>query len=184
MAKKKSKVKTPKWKSENILYTSFNKMSADLARGYIDTDQMLASYTSLVKIARARVSKTMKSALPYGKGHIPTFKSPMNIITESELAHEYTDVVKFLLRENTTQTGRMKQFRQVQKLLRKQGFNLSPRNFQKFVNFMDWFYSSSYAGKYDSNADITVEVFNKSGKTSPSQWNRLFKEYQESGDFD
>ena len=49
---------------------------------------------------------------------------------------------------------------------------------------MDWFYSSSYAGKYDSNADITVEVFNRSRKTSPSQWNRLFKESEESGDFD
>ena len=179
MAKRK-----PKWRTQNLQYTSFNKMAADLARGYIDKDMMIESYKNLVRVAQRRVNAVQKSELPYAKGRKPVFIKPENIITESMLAHEYTDVVKFLQRENTTVSGRVAQFEKVRKQLQKQGFNLTKRNFNKFTNFMDWFYQSKYAALYDSSQDIVTEVFNRSGKTSPMQWARLFEEFEESGAFD
>ena len=179
-----AKKKMPKWRTQNLQYTSYNKMAADLARHYIDMDQMTESYKNLVKIAQRRVNAVMKSELPYAKGHKPVFMKPENIITESQLAHEYTDVVKFLQRHNTTVSGRTAQFAKVQKQLKKQGFNITKKNFNKFTNFMDWFYSSKYAAMYDSNQDIVTEVFNRSGKSSRAQWDRLFREFEESGAFD
>lgn len=179
-----AKKKMPKWRTQNLQYTSFNKMSADLARHYIDFDQMVDSYKNLVKIAQRRVNAVQRSDLPYAKGRKPVFMKAENIVTESQLAHEYTDVVKFLQRKNTTVSGRVAQFEKVRKQLKKQGFNITKKNFNKFTNFMDWFYASKYAAMYDSNQDIVTEVFNRSGKSSRVQWDRLFKEFEESGAFD
>lgn len=169
-----------KWR-QYANYSSFSKLSADLARGRVDMDMMISQYTHLYRVAQRRVTAVQKSSLPYGKGHKPAFIKPENIVTEGMLAREYTDVVKFLKRKNTTVAGRLKQFTKIQNSLRKQGFNITKKNFNKFVNFMDWFYASKYAAMFDSNEEIVNDVFNKVKRTSPSQWAKLFEEFIASG---
>ena len=175
--------KEPKWKQ--YIYTdSYRRLSSDMAKGAVDKGMLIDRYRHLYSVAQRRITAVQKSDLPYGKGRKPFFRKPDKLITEADVAHEFSDIAKFLLRANTTKSGRMAQFKKVQQSLKKQGFNVTKKNFNKFVNFMDWFYQSKYAALYDSSQDIVTEVFNKSGKTSASQWNRLFSEFQESGAFD
>lgn len=172
----------PKWQSWS--YKSYNKLASDLAAGRVDMDQIRSQYTELRRIASRRVNAVQKSSLPWTKGEKPVFMKSGNIVTEGQLAHEYIDIVKFLTRKNTTVKGRERQFQNVQRSLKAQGFNITKRNFGKFTRFMQWFKASKYAAMYDSNQDIVNEVFNAGGRGGANNWSSLFQEFMESGEFD
>ena len=46
---------------------------------------------------------------------------------------------------------------------------------------MEWFESSEYSGKYDSNDRIVKDVFESAEAATPEEWEKLFKSFIKSG---
>lgn len=168
MAKKKSKNALLSFKSRNELIGAINK-------GQITEAQIKKEYIDLRKQAIRQIKRIESSNVPFYGGDKPYPRAVSKLVTTADLIGEVTDVLRFMHSKRYSITDRRKTKAKIISTLQKHGISVDESNFDKWIQFIQWFKLSAYSALYDSSSDITEEVFQEGANSQ--DWERLFKEY-------
>lgn len=168
---------------ETIKNASYNQIVGMLNTGNLQEKELRKAYSQLRDIAEKRIKRVSTEEVTKEFGTVDTydengvyFRKIKNISTTSELVRELVDMTKFLRSKRSTVKGLRKQREQIISKVEAYGFDVDKDNYLDFIRFMNWFKSSEYAKKYDSDSEEVQEVFN-SGATSEADWKELFQAY-------
>ena len=162
-------------------YTQLGKL---LSSGEISEAAMRNYYRTEVKKARNRISKLKSERITreYGKQDLPRFMSYRNLTTTSALLHEIADLNRFLNKKTSLESGLKRQKEARMKNLKQAGVDITPENYSMWDQFIRWFNLSEYSKKFEYEEIVVQDVFEeavKNEKSTPAEWERLFKKYAE-----
>lgn len=160
-------------------YTQLGKM---LTSGEVTEAALKNYYRQEYKKAKSRIRKLDTEAVEkeYGKQDIPKFLNIKNLTTTSALLHEIADISRFMRHRSSTMGGLRREKKARLENLKKFGLNVTPENYGKWNEFVNWFNLSEYSKKFMYEAEEVKDVFTESledEKATPEEWDKLFKEY-------
>lgn len=169
---------------KKIQSLSYQQLGEAVGAGEYSVKDLRKAYTQMRDIAVKRLKRleTQKNVQQFGKPNLyinngEYFRKTKNLIGETELLKEITDVSKFLTSKRSTISGLKETRAKTIETMREAGMDLKDSDYVDFMKFMKWFHASEYAKKYDSDASVVAEVFNNE-KSNPAEWRRLFESYR------
>lgn len=156
-------------------YTSRNELIAALNKGSITEKDLRGVYSAFRKQINAQAARIDKSDIPFLPGSNPSMRKLKNIITTRDLVSEIADGLRFYHSKSYSRKGRVAQRQAAIKALNAHGINISVDNWGKWREFMEWFKHTEYSVLYDSDSEITMDVFN--GGATVEQWERIFADF-------
>lgn len=165
-------------------YTQLGKL---LSSGEISEAALRNYYRTEVKKARNRISKLKNPRIEqeYGKQDLPRFMSLRNLTTTSALLHEIADLNRFLNKRTSLESGLKHEKQYRMEYLQNEGINISEGDYTKWDEFIKWFYLSEYSKKFEYVDEVVCDVFEEAienEKSTPEDWEKLFKKYAENED--
>lgn len=162
---------------------TYNQLVTALSKGEITEKELRRQYTVYSNLANAQIKRIEKSDVPFYTDK-PFFMKSRNIVTTRALLHEIASLNKFTSSKNYTLSGRRATREKTLNTLRERyGISLSGDEYGRFIRFMEWFKNTELAVKYDSDADIVVDVFEATEGASPTQWEKLFSMFEQSSNY-
>lgn len=160
-------------------YTQLGKL---LSSGDISEAAMRNYYRTEVKKARNRISKLKNERIvsEYGKQDLPRFMSLKNLTTTAALLHEIADLNRFLNKKTSLESGLKRQKESRLKNLHEMGVDIDEDNYTLWDRFIKWFNLSEYSKKFEYEELVVQDVFDeavKNEKSTPAEWEKLFKKY-------
>lgn len=165
-----------------IQKASYTQLGEMLTSGEVTEAALKNYYRQEFKKAKSRIRKLEKESTikEYGAQDIPKFLNIKNLTTTSALLHEIADISRFMRRRSSTIGGLKREKEARLKNLKKFGLNVTPENYGKWNEFVNWFNLSEYSKKFEYEAEEVKDVFTeslKNEKATPEEWERLFNEY-------
>lgn len=165
-------------------YTGRKQLAADINKGVITEKELASAYSRLRKNVMAQIRKIQKSDIPFLSGKIPApptikdLRGPLGINTKA-LLYETSEMLKFVKGKSYTMPQRREQRRKAVEALKARGIEISVADWGKWREFIEWFTNTEYAALYDSDSEVTMEVFEQGSNSF--EWNKLFKEWINNG---
>lgn len=156
-------------------YTNYNELVGALKRGAIHESEIAKVYPSLRKRMMEQSKRIAKSNVSFMRGEAFTMKKWSEIVTTRDLVHEVASALKFYHSSYYKISDRREVLNATISKIQAKGLNVNKRNLNKFFEFMAWLRHSAYSALYDSDSEVTMDVFNEG--SSPRQWEKLFREY-------
>lgn len=158
-----------------------------LSAGGISEAALRNYYRTEVKKARNRISKLKNPRIEreYGKQELPRFSSLRELKTTSALLHEIADLNRFLNKRTSLESGLKHEKQYRMEYLQSEGINVSEGNYNMWDEFIKWFNLSEYSKKFEYVDAVVGEVFEEAienEKSTPEDWEKLFKKYAENED--
>lgn len=166
-------------KYSDIAGMSLNRLKKAVVSGELSVPEIKTAYTSLRRTAMQRERRVGAAAIvkEFGNTDREYFRKPSTLTTTADLLRELADVNRYLKSKRSTITGLKDQRKNVINSVREMGFDVDTENYSDFIKFMNWFRSSEYSMKYDSDSEEVAEVFN-SEKAKKSAWKKAFQAFQ------
>lgn len=161
-------------------YTNRNQLAADIKKGKITEKELISAYSRLRKNVVAQIKKIQKSDIPFLAGKVPTPPTVKDLtgalgVNQRALLYETAEMLKFVQSKSYSLPQRKAQRKKAVEMLNARGINITESEWGKWREFMEWFKHTEYAALYDSDSDITQEIFEQG--SSSLEWDRLFKEW-------
>lgn len=170
-----------------IRESTYTQLGQLLTSGEITEVALRNYYRTEVKKARNRISKLKSSRIEqeYGKQDLPRFLSLKNLTTSSALLHEIADLNRFLNKKTSLESGLKRQKEARFNNLREMGVDIDEENYSMWDRFIKWFNLSEYSKKFEYEEIVVHDVFEeaiKNEKSTPAEWEKLFRKYAENED--
>ena len=151
-----------KKKSKNVLlnYKTRNELVGAIQKGQISEAQIKKAYIDLRKQAIRQIKRIESSNVPFYADK-PYPRAVSKLVTTADLVGEVTDVLRFINSKRYSLTDRRNTKKKIIATLQKHGIDVTEANFEKWIQFIQWFKLSAYSALYDSSSDITEEVFSE-----------------------
>lgn len=165
-------------------YTGRKQLAADINKGVITEKELASAYSRLRKNVMAQIRKIQKSDIPFLSGKIPApptikdLRGPLGVNTKA-LLYETSEMLKFVKGKSYTMPQRKEQRRKAVAALNARGIEINESDWGKWREFIEWFKNTEYAALYDSDSEVTLEVFEQGSNSF--DWNKLFKEWVNNG---
>ena len=161
-------------------YTSRNQLAADIKKGKISEKELVSAYSRMRKNVMAQIKKIQKSDIPFLAGKVPAPPTVKELtgamgINQKALLYETAEMLKFVQGKSYTLPQRKLQRKKAVKILNERGINITESEWGKWREFIEWFRHTEYAALYDSDSDVTQEIFEQG--SSSLEWDKLFKEW-------
>lgn len=161
-------------------YTSRNQLAADIKKGKISEKELLSAYSRMRKNVMAQIKKIQKSDIPFLAGKVPappTIKELTGAmgINQRALLYETAEMLKFVQGKSYTLPQRKVQRKKAVEILNARGINITESEWGKWREFIEWFRHTEYAALYDSDSEVTQEIFEQGSNSL--EWDKLFKEW-------
>lgn len=157
-------------------YTGKNDLIAALNKGVISEKDLRKVYSSFRKQINAQVKNIQKSDIKFLPGTAPTMRKAANVITTRDLVSEIAQGLRFYHSKSYSRPQRVEQRRKSIEALAARGINIPIDRWDEWREFMQWFYHTEYAAKYDSDSGIVMEVFEQG--SCAAEWERAFREWK------
>lgn len=166
-------------KYSDIAGMSLNRLQKAVVSGELSVPEIKTAYTSLRRTAMQRERRVGAANIvkEFGNTDREYFRKPSTLNTTADLLRELADVNRYLKSKRSTITGLKDLRKNVINSVQNMGFDVDNENYPEFIKFMNWFKSSEYSMKYDSDAEEVAEVFN-SEKAKKSVWKKAFQAFQ------
>ena len=161
-------------------YTGRKQLAADINKGVITEKELASAYSRLRKNVMAQIRKIQKSDIPFLAGKVPApptikdLRGPLGVNTKA-LLYETSEMLKFVKGKSYTMPQRKEQRRKAVAALNARGIEINESDWGKWREFIEWFKNTEYAALYDSDSDVTQEIFEQG--SSSLEWDKLFKEW-------
>lgn len=165
-------------------YTSRKQLAADIKKGVITEKELASAYSRIRKNVMAQIRKIQKSEIPFLAGKIPApptikeLRGPLGVDTKA-LLYETAEMLKFVKGKSYTMPQRKEQRRKAVAALKARGIEINEADWGKWREFIEWFKHTEYAALYDSDSEVTLEVFEQGSNST--EWNKLFREWVNNG---
>lgn len=161
-------------------YTSRNQLAADLKKGKISEKELVSAYSRMRKNVMAQIKKIQKSDIPFLAGKVPAPPTVKELtgalgVNQKWLLYETVEMLKFVQGKSYTLPQRKVQRKKAVEMLNARGINITESEWGKWREFIEWFRHTEYAALYDSDSDVTQEIFEQG--SSSLEWDKLFKEW-------
>ena len=161
-------------------YTSRNQLAADIKKGKISEKELVSAYSRMRKNVMAQIKKIQKSDIPFLAGKVPAPPTVKELtgalgINQKALLYETAEMLKFVQGKSYTLPQRKVQRKKAVEILNARGINITESEWGKWREFIEWFRHTEYAALYDSDSEVTQEIFEQG--SSSLEWDKLFKEW-------
>lgn len=161
-------------------YTSRNQLAADIKKGKISEKELVSAYSRMRKNVMAQIKKIQKSDIPFLAGKVPAPPTVKELtgalgLNQKALLYETAEMLKFVQGKSYTMPQRKEQRRKAVEALKARGIEINEADWSKWREFIEWFRHTEYAALYDSDSEVTQEIFEQG--SSSLEWDKLFKEW-------
>ena len=168
-------------KKELSKYENSKQVTAALNKGLITEKDLIDAYRRLRSDVMSNIRRIQKSDIPFLTGKIPappTIKDITGVfgVDKRALLRETGQMLKFLHSKSYTRKQRVTQRKLAIESLEKRGIYITVNEWGKWREFMEWFKHTEYSALYDSDSQITQDVFEEGSNST--EWDRLFKEWK------
>lgn len=168
-------------------YKNRTQLAADLRKGIITEKDLVSAYSRMRKNVMAQIKKIQKSDIPFLAGKIPAPPTVKDLtgalgINQKALLYETAEMLKFVRGKSYTMPQRREQRRKAVEALRARGIEIKETDWGKWREFIEWFKHTEYAALYDSDSEVTLDVFEHGSNST--EWNKLFREWVNKGPYD
>lgn len=156
-----------------------NELIAALNRGEFTEKQLRSAYSKLRSNVLKQVKAIEKSEIGFVRGEKPNPRALKNLWGEGSLVSEVMDTLRFVNSKSYSIKSRLETRTKTLQTLAKRGIYIPRQDYLKWVEFIQWFRMSEYAALYDSDSDVTQDIFAEGYDSD--DWERLFREYVSKG---
>lgn len=162
-------------KSELLTYKSRSELVKALDSGKITEKQLRGVYSSFRRQIMSQVKNLEQRGLGFSGGARPSLRYARNLTTTRDLVAEIAEGLRFYHGGAYTVAQRRARKAKTIQTLQKHGFNVTESNFNEWTEFMNWFKLSEFSARYDSDSEVTLEVFDAGANAA--EWERFFREW-------
>lgn len=187
MAKtKKSKPRKNKGDSPAISfakkYDSYNSLVAAINRGELTEKDIRKVYSSFRKRINEQVKRTQASDIPFLPGNAPYMSKAENLITGRDLVHEVAKGLRYYHSKSYSRAQRVAQRATAISKLAEHGIVITVDQWDDWRRFSQWLEASSFATLYDSDSDVSQEVFGDAPQATGEDWKVAFLRWMKKND--
>lgn len=154
---------------------AYIEIEADLLLGNITHKELKQVYTRFRKRIMSQVARTRNSDIGFLPGNEPYMKKVSELENNRDMVHQIADALRYYNSKSYTRKQRLEQRATAIAKLAEHGIHISPDQWDDWRRFIQWFKHTEFASKYDSDSQVTQEVFQKG--SNAEEWEKAFREY-------
>lgn len=153
-----------------------------LDRGIITEKDLSRVYSSFRKRINAQVKTIEKSDIQFLPGTSPWMSKKVNLVTTDAMVNQISQGLRFIHGASYSLKQRREQRRVAVAKLRERGINITEKDWNDWRRFMAWFKRTEFSALYDSDSQVTQEVFSAEKAATSADWEKAFLDWMKEND--